>query len=138
MEPFPKFDLYLELEVAPTASQETIEAAFRSLAKRYHPDVAANASEAAAKMKRLNVARDVLADPNRRAEYDRHRAVGEAARPGSPKPPGDTSRAAPPRGAQRTRRPRRPDGPPTCPACGEAFASAGGLGFHMRFSGCKP
>jgi curved DNA-binding protein CbpA len=41
-----------------------IEAAYRSLVKRHHPDVAASADDQ--RMKRLNLARDWLTDPIRR------------------------------------------------------------------------
>jgi curved DNA-binding protein CbpA len=39
-EALPEFDLYAELEVSRSASVETIEAAYRALVKRHHPDVA--------------------------------------------------------------------------------------------------
>ena len=38
--PIPRFDLYEELEVSRLASVEVIVAAYRSLVKRHHPDVA--------------------------------------------------------------------------------------------------
>ncbi len=67
MEPTPDFDLYAELEVHPGASPETIDAAWRSLVKRHHPDVTAGPDE---RIRRLNVAHDWLSDPGRRARYD--------------------------------------------------------------------
>lgn len=71
----PAFDLYAELEVARDASAETIEAAYRSLVKRHHPDVAeANGGGAKAdgddRIKRILLARQWLADPERRRRYD--------------------------------------------------------------------
>ena len=36
----PKFDLYAELEVHPKAHREVIEAAYRALARLFHPDAA--------------------------------------------------------------------------------------------------
>ena len=66
----PDFDLYAELEVSPRASQETIEAAWRSLLKRHHPDTAADPRTATEATKRLNVAHDWLADPRKRKLYD--------------------------------------------------------------------
>lgn len=67
-EPIPAFDLYGELEVSERASLETIQAAYRSLQLRHHPDrVGAGAGERAT---RLNIARDWLVDPERRARYD--------------------------------------------------------------------
>lgn len=73
-------------------------AAYRRLARRYHPDVAAN-DAAAAMMVALNGARDLLLDPSRRAELDRQRGVDPGnARPGNAGPstagPGAPSRGA--------------------------------------------
>jgi hypothetical protein len=70
-EQIPRFDLYAELEVAASASLQTIEAAYRSLMKRHHPDNPSHSgSDRAA---RLNVAHGWLADPQRRAAYDEAR-----------------------------------------------------------------
>ncbi len=64
----PGFDLYAELEVSERASVETIQAAYRSLQLRNHPDrVGPDAGDRAV---RLNIARDWLTDPTRRARYD--------------------------------------------------------------------
>ena len=71
-EPFPRFDLYGELEVSPLASVGSIEAAYRSLVKRHHPDVAGSPDDE--RMKRLNLAREWLVDPIRRSRYDASRA----------------------------------------------------------------
>jgi len=67
--------LYDTLEVIPTASPQTIQAAYRSLISRYHPDkVAALGPElqavANARTKEINQAYDVLSDAGRRASYD--------------------------------------------------------------------
>jgi hypothetical protein len=67
-ERIPDFDLYAELEVARLASVVVIEAAYRSLVKHHHPDVAGAADQ---RIKRLNTARDWLTDPERRRQYDR-------------------------------------------------------------------
>jgi len=62
-------DYYQTLQVDPAAEQEVIEAAYRRLARKYHPD--ANASqEATNRMQDINEAHLVLQDPARRAEYD--------------------------------------------------------------------
>lgn len=79
-ERIPAFDLYLELEVHYRASTETIEAAYRSLAKRYHPDTSTGREAAAQRMVRLNVARDWLTDLERRARYDAMRTTTRASR----------------------------------------------------------
>lgn len=81
-ESVPRFDLYGELEVSSSASTEVIEAAYRSLAKRHHPDVAAAAGNGhdADRIKRINVAREWLTDPDRRRRYDRSKGFGPAPR----------------------------------------------------------
>ena len=66
----PAFDLYAELEVSERASVETIQAAYRSLQQRNHPDRVG--PEAGDRAVRLNIARDWLTDPERRARYDAH------------------------------------------------------------------
>ena len=67
-------DPYKLLQVDPEADPEIIDAAYRRLARRYHPDVASG-TEAGAMMVALNQARDLLLDPSRRAEHDRLRGV---------------------------------------------------------------
>jgi curved DNA-binding protein CbpA len=67
--------LYDVLEVIPTASAETIHAAYRSMIARYHPDkVAALGPElqavANARTKEINFAYDILSDAESRARYD--------------------------------------------------------------------
>jgi curved DNA-binding protein len=62
-------DHYAALGVARDASQEEIKRAFRKLARKYHPDVAAGA-ETEARFKEINAAYDVLKDPEKRAAYD--------------------------------------------------------------------
>ncbi|MFN8630309.1 MAG: restriction endonuclease [Chloroflexota bacterium] len=74
---FPDFDLYAELEVSERASVETIQAAYRSLQLRHHPDRVGDAGGDRAV--RLNIARDWLTDPRRRASYDAHLAEARAA-----------------------------------------------------------
>lgn len=69
----PDFDLYRELEVREDASIETIEAAWRSLAKRNHPD-SAPAGSSASRMTRINVAHDWLTNADRRSQYDQIRS----------------------------------------------------------------
>src|SRR5512136_3100052 len=68
-------DYYEVLGVARTASSEEIKAAFRKLARQYHPDVSqeANAEE---RFKEINEAYAVLSDADRRAAYDRFGHAG--------------------------------------------------------------
>jgi DnaJ domain len=79
-------DYYQILQVDPLAEPEVIEAAFARLARKYHPDV--NPSpEATEIMKRINVAHEVLSDPERRKRYDSERPLTKGGGPlGRPKP----------------------------------------------------
>src|SRR5689334_15357414 len=60
---------YKVLEVDSSASAEVIEAAYRRLARRYHPDLNPN-QDTTATMQELNGAYAVLRDPQKRASYD--------------------------------------------------------------------
>jgi DnaJ-domain-containing protein 1 len=62
--------LYDVLEVSPKASYETIEAAYRSLCKRFHPDRHPGNKQAEEKMKMVNVAWSTLSKPEKRHQYD--------------------------------------------------------------------
>jgi hypothetical protein len=62
--------LYEILQVDPMAEPEVLEAAFRRLARKYHPDISGTA-DGAERMKELNAAYQVLRDPIRRRLYDR-------------------------------------------------------------------
>ena len=66
----PPFDPYSVLQVLPTADQEVINAAFKALALKYHPDRDAT-RRAAEKMAELNKAFAILRDPTARAAHDR-------------------------------------------------------------------
>jgi curved DNA-binding protein CbpA len=70
-------DPYKTLQVDPEAEDEIIAAAYRRLARKYHPDVAAS-PEIAARMAAINAAWEVIGDPVRRAAFDRQRAVQDA------------------------------------------------------------
>jgi curved DNA-binding protein CbpA len=70
-------DPYKTLQVDPEAEDEVIAAAYRRLARKYHPDVAGDA-EAVARMAAINAAWEVVGDPVRRAAFDRQRAVANA------------------------------------------------------------
>ena len=74
-------DPYKVLQVDPEAEDEVIEAAYRRLAKKYHPDVAPG-PDAQDRMVRINQAWEMLKDPTRRAAVDRARtrSAGAAAR----------------------------------------------------------
>ncbi|MDQ6669737.1 MAG: J domain-containing protein [Chloroflexota bacterium] len=71
----PTTDYYHLLGVTNRASAEEIQAAYRRLAKAFHPDLNAGSTVAAAQMARLNVAKSVLLDPETRASYDQLRTA---------------------------------------------------------------
>ncbi len=71
-----EFNPYKVLQVDPEADQEVIQAAYRRLARKYHPDLSSG-PEAAARMATLNRAWEILGDPARRAEHDRARRATE-------------------------------------------------------------
>jgi hypothetical protein len=65
----PERDAYRLLGVSPSASRDEILAACRRLARTFHPD--RNASPRATdEMRVVNAVRQLMADPDARAEYD--------------------------------------------------------------------
>ena len=62
-------DYYKILNVARGASQDEIKKAYRTLARKYHPDVSKEAN-AEDKFKEVGEAYEVLRDPEKRAQYD--------------------------------------------------------------------
>ena len=65
-------DYYEILQVSPSAEPEIIEAAYKRLAQKYHPDI--NKSPLAAeKMRKINIAHDFLGDLIKRRNYDTSR-----------------------------------------------------------------
>ncbi len=65
-----KRDYYEVLGVSKDADDASIKKAYRSLAKKYHPDMNPGDSEAEAKFKEVNEAYDVLSDSEKKAQYD--------------------------------------------------------------------
>lgn len=65
-------DYYKILGVSKTADDREIKAAYRKLARRWHPDVNPGNPEAEAKFKEISEANDVLSDPEKRSIYDRY------------------------------------------------------------------
>ena len=70
-----KRDYYQVLELDRQASAEDIRRAYRSLAKKYHPDVN-GAADAEDRFKEINEAYAVLSDAERKAAYDRYGHAG--------------------------------------------------------------
>ena len=64
-------DYYATLEVSPLASDEEIKKAYRQLVLKYHPDRNQENTRAVRKMQEINVAFEVLGDPEKRKVYDR-------------------------------------------------------------------
>lgn len=60
-------DLYDIIGVSRNASLEEIKVAYRKLAFKYHPDLNPNGEE---KFKQINVAYEILKDPEKRQKYD--------------------------------------------------------------------
>ena len=86
---------YAILGVRPDSDDAAITAAYRVLARRYHPDLAGEA--ATDRMMRLNAAFERIRTPERRAEYDRELArSGGAERPLRPEPDGTGAAGRPP------------------------------------------
>lgn len=69
-------DYYEVLGVARDASADQIKKAYRSLARKHHPDVNPGDKTAEAKFKELQAAYDVLSDSEKRAVYDRYGRAG--------------------------------------------------------------
>ena len=66
-----KRDYYEVLHLKKGASEKEIKAAYRKLARKYHPDVNPGNTEAEAQFKEISEAYQVLSDPQKRAIYDR-------------------------------------------------------------------
>ncbi|MBK6541054.1 MAG: J domain-containing protein [Flavobacteriales bacterium] len=67
-------DFYKILGLERNATADAIKAAYRKLARKYHPDLNPNDSEAKRKFQEINEAHEVLSDPENRKKYD---AYGE-------------------------------------------------------------
>src|SRR5580704_130690 len=63
-------DPYEVLGVAKTASEADIKKAFRSLAKKHHPDKHAGDAAAQKRFQEISGAYDILGDKEKRAQYD--------------------------------------------------------------------
>jgi len=74
-------DPYEVLGVSKKASEAEIKKAFRTLAKKHHPDTHGNDPKAVKRFQEINSAYEVIGDKEKRAQYDR----GEIDEAGQPK-----------------------------------------------------
>jgi curved DNA-binding protein CbpA len=85
-------DAYGTLGLPPTATDAEIKAAFRRLARRYHPDAASGGPgaertpEDERRFKAIARAYESIGRPSRRRAYDARRAGGRFGRPGAGEP----------------------------------------------------
>jgi len=99
-------DPYKVLQVDSEAEDEVIQAAYRRLAQKYHPDVATG-PDGAGRMAAINAAWEVLRDPTKRAALDLTRRLAarnaeRAAAVGGSSGRASAPGAAPPMHASRT------------------------------------
>lgn len=67
-----KRDYYEVLGIEKSADDAAIKKAYRTLAKKYHPDLNPGDKEAEAHFKEVNEAYDILSDPDKRQKYDQY------------------------------------------------------------------
>ncbi|HEX4148535.1 MAG TPA: J domain-containing protein [Pirellulales bacterium] len=79
-------DYYKTLGVDRNASQADIEKAYRTLARKYHPDMNPDDKTAKKKFQQVQAAFDVLSDAGKRELYDRYGSSFESAGRGGPQP----------------------------------------------------
>lgn len=69
-------DYYEILGISKDSTPDEIKKAYRGLAKKYHPDLNPDNSEAEHKFKEANTAYEILSDPDKRSRYDRFGHAG--------------------------------------------------------------
>ena len=83
--------LYDILGVDPKADPESIRAAYRRLALKYHPDLNPALEDATKRMIEINLAYEILDSPERRSEYDKSTLMREEMIVGSDRTHGEYS-----------------------------------------------
>ncbi len=71
-------DYYETLGVSKSAGADEIKKAYRKLARKYHPDINPDDSDAEERFKEISAAYQVLSDPEKRTRYDQMREAGAA------------------------------------------------------------
>lgn len=71
-----KRDFYEVLGISKSASEAEIKKAYRTLAKKYHPDMNPNDKSAEKKFKEVNEAYEVLSDAEKKSRYDSYGHAG--------------------------------------------------------------
>ena len=108
-------DPYKVLQVDPEAEDEVIQAAYRRLAQKYHPD-RSTGQEAVDRMVAINAAWETIGDPKRRASFDLARTAAAAMHqtppsPTSGAPSGSAGPSSSPAGGRAGPVPARPPDP---------------------------
>ena len=65
-------DYYKILGLTKRADEKDVKKAYRKLARKFHPDLNPNDTEAEKKFKQINEANEVLSDPEKRKKYDQY------------------------------------------------------------------
>lgn len=137
-------DPYKVLQVDPEAEDEVIEAAYRRLARKYHPDVA-QGPDAQERMVRINQAWEMLKDATKRAAVDRARtrSATTAARAASAearsRAAAQAAQAAQPRQSAAYARQQQPTGTNVPPGWGfPGMADPGEVEFTARTQFVSP
>ena len=78
-------DYYKILDITEFSSIDEIKCAYRTLARKYHPDIAGNSPSIIAKFKEINEAYEVLSNKARKADYDAARRFYSYAQNGASK-----------------------------------------------------
>lgn len=83
-------DYYRTLGVSPDAPQDDVTKAYRSLARRLHPDRNPDDARAEERFKEVSAAYDVVGDADKRAQYDEIRRLAAGGNPFAATGPGGT------------------------------------------------
>jgi curved DNA-binding protein len=102
-------DYYKVLGVERSATADQVKAAYRRLARRYHPDVSKE-KDAEARFKEMQEAYEVLKDPQKRAAYDELGSDWKSGQQFRPPPGWDAAQGAQGRRGRPRAGPQGPDG----------------------------